>query len=98
MRNITGMWSELKMSVVLLLSFLILLPMKGKFISIHTTQIKYLSTPPPLLPPDSPQYVNTKEDGWLNVHNGEKVENGRKWEQKNEMFLANHTLIISIYL
>jgi len=42
MRNITGMWTELKMSVVLLLlSFLILLAMKGKFISIHTTQIKY---------------------------------------------------------
>jgi hypothetical protein len=41
MKNITGMWRELKLSVVFVLSFLILLLMKGKLSSIHTTQIKY---------------------------------------------------------
>jgi hypothetical protein len=59
--------------------------MKGNFISILTTQIKYLITPPP--PSDSPQYVNMKEDCWLNVHNGEKVENGENRSKRMKCFL-----------
>jgi len=51
--------------------------------SYDTNKILYLRAPPSPATIVTCMWVNTKEDCWLNVHNGEKVQNGRRQEQKN---------------